>query len=81
VNGTSLAPLFGDGSDHEGAGAASSVTLKPGQSITLSFTGTIGLKTEGGQHGPSLVIGSISGGSYTIRLEGEGFQTAQVVAT
>jgi hypothetical protein len=81
VNMTSLVPLFGDGSDHEGAGAASSVTLKPGQSITLSFTGVIGLKTDGGQHGQSLVIGSISGNSYTIRLEGEGFQTAQVVAT
>jgi hypothetical protein len=81
VNGTSLVPLFGDGTDHEGAGAASSATLKPGQSITLSFTGVIGLKTDDGGHGQTLVVGSISGNSYTIRLEGEGFQTAQVVAT
>jgi hypothetical protein len=80
VNGTSLVPLFGDGNDHEDAGAASSVTIKPGQSITLSFAGTIGLKTDGGQHGQTVVIGSISGNTYTIRLEGEGFQTAQVTA-
>src|SRR5713101_1082632 len=58
VNGTSLVPLFGDGSDHEGKGAASSVTLKPGQSITLSFSGVIGLKTDDGENGHSLVIGS-----------------------
>ena len=81
VNATSLVPLFGDGGDHQGGSAASSVTLKPGQSITLSFTGIVGLKTESGQHGQTVVIGSLSGNSYTIRLEGEGFQTAQVLAT
>jgi Domain of unknown function (DUF4382) len=80
VNGTALVPLFGDGSDKGGNGAASSVTLQPGQSITLSFTGVIGLKTDSGQHGQNLLIGSISGNSYTIRLQGEGFQTAQVTA-
>jgi hypothetical protein len=80
VNGTSLVPLFGDGNDHEDAGAASSVTIKPGQSVTLTFAGVIGLKTDGGQHGQTVVIGSISGNTYTIRLEGEGFQTAQVTA-
>jgi hypothetical protein len=81
VNGTSLVPLFGDGNDHEDAGAASSVTIKPGQSITLSFAGTIGLKTDNNQNGQTVVIGSVSGNAYTIRLEGEGFQTAQVTAT
>jgi len=81
VNGTALVPLFGDGSDEGSTHAASSVTLKPGQSITLSFTGVIGLKTDNGQHGQNLLIGSTSGNSYTIRLQGEGFQTAQVTAT
>jgi len=80
VNGTSMAPLFGDGSGQGGAGAASSVRLSPGQSVTLSFAGVIGLKTDGGDHGQGLVIGSISGIHYTIRLEGEGFQSAQVTA-
>ena len=80
ANGTSLVPFFGDGNDHEDAGAASSVTIKPGQSVTLTFAGVIGLKTDGGQDGQTVVIGSISGNTYTIRLEGEGFQTAQVTA-
>ncbi len=78
VNGTSMAPLFGDGSDH---GGVSSVTIEPGQSITLSFAGVIGLSTDAGHHGHNLAIGSISGDSYTIRLEGEGFQTAQLTAS
>jgi len=77
VNATTLAPLFGDGSDHVGS---STVTLKAGQSITLSFTGVIGIKTDNGQHGQNLIIGANSGTSYTIRLDGEGFQTAQVTA-
>jgi len=77
VNGTTLVPLFGDGN---GAGNASSSTVKPGQSVTLTFSGVIGLKTDHSQHGQTQVIGSISGTAYTIRLEGEGFQTAQVTA-
>jgi hypothetical protein len=78
VNATTLVPLFGDGGDHSGSPA---VTLKGGQSITLIFTGTIGIKTDNGQHGQNQVIGAISGSSYAIRLDGEGFQTAQVTAT
>jgi hypothetical protein len=77
VNATSLVPLFGDGNDHTGSSA---VTLKPGQSITLSFTGIIGVKTDNSQHGQNLIIGAISSNSYAIRLQGEGFQTAQVIA-
>jgi hypothetical protein len=81
VNGTSLVPLFGDGSARAGSGAAGSLTLKPGQSITLSFTGVIGVNTDSGQHGHTLVLGAVAGSTYTIRLDGEGFQTAQVKAT
>lgn len=80
VNGTSLVPLFGDGGDG-GHGSAASVTIKPGQSVALTFSGVIGVKTDGSQHGQTQVIGSISGTTYTIRLQGEGFQTAQVKAT
>ncbi len=81
ISGTSLVPLFGDGSEGAGTGSASSATVQPGQSVTLSFTGIIGLKTESGQqHGQTLVIGAVSGASYTIRLQGEGFQTAQATA-
>ncbi len=58
-------------------GSASSVTLKPGQSVTLSFIGVIGLKTDHGQHGQRLVIGSMLGNSYTVGLDGEGFQTCR----
>jgi Domain of unknown function (DUF4382) len=78
VNATTLVPLFGDGSDHSGSSA---VTLKAGQSITLTFTGVIGVKTDNSQHGQNQIIGAISGNSYTLRLDGEGFQTAQVTAT
>ncbi len=77
VNGTSLVPLFGDGDNQANS---SSLTINAGQSITLNFTGVIGVNTENSQSGHNLVIGGISGNSYTIRLQGEGFQTAQVTA-
>lgn len=78
-NGTSLVPLLGDSED-EGIGKVSSITLKPGQSITLSFSGVIQLNTEGEGHSPQVAITPVTGTAYTIRLMGEGFQTIQVKA-
>lgn len=79
VNGSSLVPLFG--SDHEGT-EISSLTLEPGQSATLNFSGVIALQPDMGiMKGPAMVVTPIVGDNYTVRLMGEGFQTFQVMAS
>ncbi len=62
--------------------ALSSLTLQPGQSITLSFSDIITLQTQ--KHSetqPSLIVTPIAGDVYTLRLMGEGFQNLSVTAT
>jgi hypothetical protein len=86
VNDTSLVPLFGtyheryfeDG--HE-ALKLSSLTLQPGESATLTFSGVIALQTGINADYPAMVITPIEGENYTLRLMGEGFQTFSVAAT
>jgi hypothetical protein len=87
VNDSSLIPIFGDQGDHEhddehGDMELSSLTLQPGQSVTLSFSDVIALQHEKDimKH-PAMVVTPIVGGNYTIRLMGEGFQTFNVTAT
>lgn len=87
LNGSSLIPLFGDRDDHEHGDEhedmeLSSLTLQPGQNVTLSFSGVIALQPEKDimKH-PAMVVTPIVGGNYTIRLMGEGFQTFDVTAT
>ncbi len=59
-----------------------SLTLQPGQSVTLSFSGVIGIHLEeDSAKKPTTVITPIDGSSYTLRLMGEGFQTINVKAT
>ena len=78
VNGSSLTPLFGI--DHEGNGI-SSLSLEPGQNVTLSFSGVIALQPDmGSVKGPAMVVTPIVGDNYTVRLMGEGFQTRNVTA-
>lgn len=90
ANGSSLIPLFGDQGDHEEQGdmddngnmKISSLTLQPGQNVTLSFNGVIQLQPEEDRNnGPAMVVTPIVGGNYTIRLMGEGFQTFEVTAS
>jgi len=87
VNGTNLVPFFGIDDVPRVAGPVSSLTIQPGKSVTLSFSGVIqlGLVAE-----PvamirmpvfSIVVTPIPGNAYTIRLTGEGSQTFSVTAT
>lgn len=90
VNGSSLVPLFGTEWEHDdehgrhnhGSSELSSLTLQPGDSVTLTFSGVIALQPGRvlGEH-PSMVITPEVGSSYTLRLMGEGFQTFNVMAT
>jgi hypothetical protein len=68
--------------DRTGAAASSYLALQPGQTVTLTFSGVIGL-----QHGQNfndrrgLTMTPFLGSTYTIQLTGEGFQTYTVTAT
>lgn len=79
VNGSSLIPLWG--SNHKGM-EISSLTLQPGENVTLTFTGVIELQPDLGiMKGPAMVVTPIVGDKYTVRLMGEGFQITDVTAT
>ena len=86
INGTSLVPLLGE-SDHKDNRSLSSITLEPGQSITVSFSGVIQQHPhdddddEGEGKAPLTVLTPVPGSSYVIRLMGEGFQTYNVTAS
>ena len=90
INGTSLVPHFDfDDDERRGIGTVSSLTIGPGKSITLSYSGVIQLRPEhdadNERHMPSrmptsIAITPIPGDTHTIRLMGEGFQTFNVVA-
>ncbi len=69
-----LVPLFGDQSFN----GTSMLLVQPGQTVTLSFSGTIQLSPKAA---PVIVITPVSGQSYTLRLMGEGFETSTVTAT
>ncbi len=93
VNGTSLIPLLGDGEDHEDDEefghdgdrenmGFDSLVLQAGQTITLSFSGVIGVHSEEDDvQFFSMVVTPMVGGDYTVRLMGEGFQTSTITAT
>jgi hypothetical protein len=82
VNGSSLIPLFGTGQEDREDIVISSLTLQPGQNVTLSFSGVIVLQPEkGDMMHPAFVVTPIVGGNYTVRLMGEGFETFNVTAT
>jgi hypothetical protein len=90
VNGTSLVPLLG-------ADTASMVThgltLKPGQNVTLTFSGVLEFKRVYIPTGPPgtaepmcivvnpIVVTPIARNTYTLRLMNEGFQAFNVTAT
>jgi hypothetical protein len=79
INGTSLAPLYGAAGMYN---PFSSITVQPGETVTLNFDGVIALYYGWG-HGqnPMFTITPIADDNYTLRLMGEGFQTFAVEAT
>jgi hypothetical protein len=59
-----------------------SLTLQPGQSVTLSFSDIIALQSEKDSvTQASTVVTPIVGNNYTLRLMGEGFNTLNIMAT
>ena len=83
LNETSMIPLYGTMPMHgEHWNPFSSVTIEPGETLTLNFSGAIALYT-GWRHdqNPLFTVTPIVDGNYTLRLMGEGFQTFTVKAT
>ncbi|MEM2130005.1 MAG: hypothetical protein QXZ70_05340 [Candidatus Bathyarchaeia archaeon] len=83
VNGTSLIPLYRNFPEKgELVKPFSSVTIEPGETVTLKFTGVIAFNT-GWKHNehPLFTVTPIIDNEYTIRLMGEGFQSYTVKAT
>jgi hypothetical protein len=82
LNGTTLVPLYGAFWKHELGKPFSSLTINPGESVTLNFNDVIALYTGWRQdQNPLFTITPIVDNDYTIRLMGEGFQTYTVTAT
>lgn len=83
LNGTTLVPLYGTfWKPHEFGKPFSSLTINPGETVTLNFNDTIALYTGWRQdQNPRFTITPIVDNDYTIRLMGEGFQTYTVTAT
>jgi len=83
LNGTSLIPLYRPFWKYGGLGSPfSSVTIDPGETLTLNFNGVIALYTGWRQdQNPKFTITPIVDENYTLRLMGEGFQTFTVKAT
>jgi hypothetical protein len=80
LSGTSLVPLYGTGGDR--GNPFSSVTINPGETLTLSFSGIIALYTGMGHNqNPLYTITPIVDNNYTLALTGEGFQAFTVEAT
>jgi hypothetical protein len=90
VNGTSLIPILGVDC---ASLVTSALTLKPGENVTLTFTGVLELnklcvfKHRPGTIAPMIivvipiVVTPIVGATYILRLMNEGFQTFKVNAT
>jgi hypothetical protein len=82
LNGTTLVPLYGAFWKPELGRPFSSLTINPGESVTLNFNDVIALYTGWRQdQNPLFTITPIVDNDYTIRLMGEGFQTYTVTAT
>jgi hypothetical protein len=79
LNGTSLIPLYGATGVRN---PFSSITIQPGETVTLNFNGVIALYYGWGHYqNPMFTITPIVDDNYTLRLMGEGFQTFAVEAT
>jgi hypothetical protein len=82
LNDTSLIPLYGTiGTRGEHANPFSSMTVNPGETLTLNFDDVIALYPFWKNQNPLFTITPIVNNNYTLRLMGEGFQTFTVQAT
>jgi hypothetical protein len=83
LNGTSLVPLYGNvWGINRHSNPFSSVTVGPGETLTLDFSGVIALYTGWkNDQNPLFTITPTVDDNYTLRLMGEGFQTFTVKAT
>ncbi len=75
-----LIPLFGDLAHPMGLEPGKTV-LKPGQSITLTYSSVIQIHSDGRGKSASVVVTPIVKESYKLQIMGTGFQTFDVVAT
>ncbi len=79
LNGTSLIPLWGTAGQR--VNPFSSMTVEPGETLTLDFNGVIALYNVWNRDHPLFAITPVVNENYTLRLMGEGFQTFTVTAT
>jgi hypothetical protein len=67
VTGGKLVPLFGDIWQNSKTPNMKTV-LKPGESVTLTYNGVLGIFGDGKGRAPSIVVTPLKGESYTIHL-------------
>jgi hypothetical protein len=82
-----LVPMFGEPEEHT-IGSGSTLILKPGESVNLTFDGTVELthspaviENPSLASMPSIIITPIVGNPYEIQVMGEGHQIIEVIAT
>ncbi len=90
IDDSALVPLLGDknGDDNDefkNGYRYSSMTIKPGERITLSFDGVIDYNNKSDGHGKYdkkkvTVLTPVVDGSYTVKIVGQGSQTIKVQA-
>jgi len=77
VSGSSLVPLLSESND----GGNRNLILRPGQSVTLSFSGVLQKHPQNDKgKAPETILTPISSDSYIIRLMGEGNATYNVTS-
>lgn len=79
VSDNKLIPLFGDIDKDEGKGVGKTI-LKPGESITLTFSGIIQIHSDGRGKSPSVVVTLMVGKNYRLWSVSAGSETFSVVA-
>jgi len=80
INGESLVPMFGDRIPAASV-KQSKLVLKPGESVTLTFSGVISLNVDGRLRGAHVAVTPVKAKSYSISLMGWGFKTFTVKAS
>ncbi|MGD0804643.1 MAG: DUF4382 domain-containing protein [Candidatus Bathyarchaeia archaeon] len=79
ISGDKLVPFFGE--DLRDSGANGKLVLKPGESVTLTYSGVLQLRSDGWGKSPSVVVKPVVGKSYTLHVMSNGSETSTVTAT
>ncbi len=79
ISGGKLVPFFGE--DLHDSGANGKLVLKPGESVTLTYSGVLQIRSDGWGKSPSVVVKPVVGKSYTLHVMGNGSETTNVTAT